>query len=420
MKAQIVADFIVQHRIDKQLDLDVGYVTFTPWKLHFDGSACSSGCDVGIIIVSPSGAIFECTNNQIEYEALLFGLQILHDTGVKHVEAYGDSFLVVQQVSKVCQCLNGSLIAYLDKCLDIISCMDEFVIYHVPREENPKANALAQQASGYNVQKIIFQERKPMFGEAEGYCLEDPVQPSSQDSQTRYPGQTAPSGRSNRPSGGNPTSATISSKIVEDELGDWRKPLVKYLQDPKSMSDKKVQRWVLKCLGPDQARLAMAEVHEGICGAHQSTPKMKWLLRRACFYWPTMIADCFRYYKGCEECQKHGDIQLVPSILLHPTIKPWPFRGWGLDFIGKIHPPSIKGHCFVIVATDYFTKWTEAIPLKNMTHKEVIGFITEQIIHRFGIPRTLTTNQGTSFVAKEVRDFVNSYGIKLLNSSSRV
>jgi hypothetical protein len=48
--------------------------------------------------------------------------------GVKHVEAYGDSLLVVQQVSKVCQCLNGSLNAYHDKFLDIISCMDEFVI----------------------------------------------------------------------------------------------------------------------------------------------------------------------------------------------------------------------------------------------------------------------------------------------------
>jgi hypothetical protein len=75
---------------------------------------------------------------------------------VKHVEAYDDSLLVVQQVSKVCQCLNGSLNAYLDKCLDIISCMDEFVIYHIPREENPKANALAQQASGYDVQKRNF------------------------------------------------------------------------------------------------------------------------------------------------------------------------------------------------------------------------------------------------------------------------
>jgi hypothetical protein len=111
------------------------------------------------------------------------------------------------------------------------------------------------------------------------------------------------------------------------------------------LDDGELYRWtvddlLLKCLDPDQARLDMAEVHEGICGTHQSAPKMKWLLRRACFYWPTMIADCFRYYKGCEECQKHGDVQLVPAALMHPIIKPYPFRGWGLDFIGKIHPSS--------------------------------------------------------------------------------
>ena len=71
----------------------------------------------------------------------------------------------------------------------------------------------------------------------------------------------------------------------------------------------------------------------------------------------------------------------------------------------------------MLVATDYFTKWTEGVPLKNMTHKEVIKFITEHIIHRFGIPQTLTTDQGTSFVSKKVREFIELYKIKLLNSS---
>ena len=71
----------------------------------------------------------------------------------------------------------------------------------------------------------------------------------------------------------------------------------------------------------------------------------------------------------------------------------------------------------MLVATDYFTKWTEAVPLKNMTHKEVIEFITEHIIHRFGIPQTLTTDQGSLFISKEVRAFTKSYKIKLLNSS---
>jgi hypothetical protein len=72
--------------------------------------------------------------------------------------------------------------------------------------------------------------------------------------------------------------------------------------------------------------------------------------------------------------------------MLHLIIKPWPFKGWGLEFIGEIHPASMKGHRFILEAADYITKWVEAIPLKNMTHQEVIKFVLEHIIYRFGIP----------------------------------
>ena len=95
-------------------------------------------------------------------------------------------------------------------------------------------------------------------------------------------------------------------------------------------------------------------------------------------------------------------------------------QGWGLGFIGQINPPSSKGHRFVLVATDYFTKWTEAVPLKNMTHREVIEFITEHTIHRFGIPQTLTTDQGSSFISKEVCDFAESYKILIMVRPSLV
>jgi hypothetical protein len=165
----------------------------------------------------------------------------------------------------------------------------------------------------------------------------------------------------------------------------------------------------------------MDEVHEGICGTHQSTRKMKRLLWSGGFYWPTMIADCFQYYKGCEECQKLGNIQLVPAAMMHSIIKPWQFKGWGLDFIGQIHPPSSKGHRFVLVTTDYFTKWTSPSGPKlfrsRIWHKEVMEFILEHITHRFGIPQTLTADQGTSFISGQVREFIESYKIKLLNSS---
>jgi hypothetical protein len=71
----------------------------------------------------------------------------------------------------------------------------------------------------------------------------------------------------------------------------------------------------------------------------------------------------------------------------------------------------------VLVAIDYFTKWIDAIPLKNMMHKEVIHFILEHIVHRFGIPQTLTMDQGSSFMSHQVCEFAESLKIKLLSSS---
>jgi hypothetical protein len=71
----------------------------------------------------------------------------------------------------------------------------------------------------------------------------------------------------------------------------------------------------------------------------------------------------------------------------------------------------------VLVAIDYFTKWIDAIPLKNMMHKEVIHFILEHIVHRFGIPQTLTMDQGSSFMSHQVHEFAESLKIKLLSSS---
>ena len=109
MRGQIVADFIVEHRINDKHDLEVSYVTCTPWKLYFDGSVCDDGQGIGAVLISLSGGIFEfsnrskedCTNNQVEYEALLFSLEFLQSMGVKHVEAFGDSLLMVQQVFEI-------------------------------------------------------------------------------------------------------------------------------------------------------------------------------------------------------------------------------------------------------------------------------------------------------------------------------
>jgi hypothetical protein len=124
MRGQVVAAFIVEHQIDGTHKLDMSYLTVTPWSLYFDGLLCNKGQGIDIVLVSPSNASFNvssrlktyCTNNQADYEALLFGLELLNCMGVKHVRAFGDSQLVVQQILEEYQCLDVTLNSYLEKC----------------------------------------------------------------------------------------------------------------------------------------------------------------------------------------------------------------------------------------------------------------------------------------------------------------
>ncbi|CAL2272385.1 unnamed protein product [Prunus armeniaca] len=139
---------------------------------------------------------------------------------------------------------------------------------------------------------------------------------------------------------------------------------------------------------------------------------MRWLIKRYGYFWPTMEKDYFSYAKGCEDRQRNGPIQHALATFLNPIIKPRPLKGWAMDFVAKIVPNSSNEHTFIIVATNYFTKCVEAI-----TSAAVITFIKQQIIHRFGILESITTDRGTSFISREIQAFAEEYNIKFVQSS---
>jgi ribonuclease HI len=157
MKGPVIADFIVRHSIDQNSDESYNLESIRPWKLFFECSSCREGQGVGVVLVSLKGVVSEqlvhleyfCTNNQVEYEVILLGLQIHTSMGVKNVETFGDPLLVMQQFAGMFQCFDGSLNAYLDKCLKIIALFDDFTMQHIFRDENTLGNDLVQQASGF-------------------------------------------------------------------------------------------------------------------------------------------------------------------------------------------------------------------------------------------------------------------------------
>nr|XP_028948027.1 uncharacterized protein K02A2.6-like [Malus domestica] len=130
-----------------------------------------------------------------------------------------------------------------------------------------------------------------------------------------------------------------------------------------------------------------------------------------------MEKDSKAYARGCEKCQRHGPPQHVPSIPLNPVVKPWPFRRWAIDFIGQIYPAYSKEHTLIIVATNYFTKWVEASAVKTITSTAAKKFIQTKILHKFGVPETIVTDCGPSFISREVEEFASKFKIKMIQSS---
>ena len=153
VKGQDIADFITHHR-----DGEVTLLELTPWALFFDGSTCKQGGGAGIVLISPQGISFEyaipikpiSTNNQAEYEAVLKGIQLLHEVKAESIEIFGDSQLMINQLLSLYECKDDVLKRYYVECRELLNYFSSMIIKHIPRNENQEANRLAQSASGYH------------------------------------------------------------------------------------------------------------------------------------------------------------------------------------------------------------------------------------------------------------------------------
>ena len=98
-----------------------------------------------------------------------------------------------------------------------------------------------------------------------------------------------------------------------------------------------------------------------------------------------MISDAIAYAKRSHACQIHGDFIHQAPVHLRTTTSSWPFEMWGMDVVGPISPLSSKEHRFILVITDYFSKWAETILLKEVKTSDVIKFIKHHVVYRFGM-----------------------------------
>jgi ribonuclease HI len=153
IKSQVLADFVAEW-----VDTHLPAAPIQPelWTMFFDGSLMKTGAGAGLLFISPLGKHlryvlhlhFPASNNVAEYEALVNGLRIATELGVRRLDARGDSQLVIDQVMKNSHCRDPKMEAYCDEVRRLEDKFYGLELNHIARRYNETADELAKIASG--------------------------------------------------------------------------------------------------------------------------------------------------------------------------------------------------------------------------------------------------------------------------------
>ena len=139
----------------------------------------------------------------------------------------------------------------------------------------------------------------------------------------------------------------------------------------------------LFCVHPETSESLLEELYEGVCGSHTGGRSLSHRVLTQGYWWLGMQKEAQEYVKKCNQCQRFAPNIHQPGGVLNPLSSPWPFAQWGLDIVGPF--PNVVGNKkYLLVCTDYFTKWVEAEPLANIRDIDVKRFIWKNIVTRFG------------------------------------
>jgi hypothetical protein len=151
-----------------------------------------------------------------------------------------------------------------------------------------------------------------------------------------------------------------------------------------------------RCLTHEEEVIILNDFHTGACGSHFSGLEIAQKILREGYFWPTLIKDCIESVKKCHPCQVFSQKMRAHPTPMFPVITVGPFTKWGIDYT-TCNPWSARGHHYIIVVVDYFTKWVEFMPTFKDDGQNAALFLFNHIIARFGIQREIITDHGSHF-----------------------
>lgn len=183
-----------------------------------------------------------------------------------------------------------------------------------------------------------------------------------------------------------------------------------YWKDPGGM--------LLNCLLDDEVQKTIEEFHKGDYGRHLFWKSTVNKILRVGFDWPTFFAYVYKKFSNCHECQFFEGKKKWLPLPLSPIVVGTPFQQWGLDFIAEIHPTSYGKHKWILLETNYFKKWIEAVPTRQATNVVIIHFLESNILSRFGCPQKIIIDNVVALKSRKMVHFCHKYNITIGHSTT--
>ena len=132
------------------------------------------------------------------------------------------------------------------------------------------------------------------------------------------------------------------------------------------------------------------------------------------FYWPNLYPDVKQYCQKCPECQWIGGAGRKMPLIPLPIIGE-PFKRIAMDVVEPL-PRTSRGNRFILVVSNYVTRYPEAIALRRVTAEKVAEELVT-LFSRHGIPEEILTDQGTNFTSTLLGDLYRMVGVRAIQTS---
>ena len=219
---------------------------------------------------------FQTSNKEVEYEAVIVGLNLAHSMEADQLEVCSDSQLVVKQIEDDYEAKGEKMICYLKKVCELLKKFVRVQIRHIPRVENSRADTLAKLATAPKEDLDIW------------VPVEHLMEPSvNVNSDEALPIMIASSGM-------DPIWDYLLNGILprdSKEASKLRARSTIFALLRGTLYKRGFSTPLLKCIGEEDANYVLREVHEGICGNHIGARALAGKTLMQGYYWPTMLKD---------------------------------------------------------------------------------------------------------------------------------